>query len=197
MPEATESVLAELGFGLLQWGPLPNLVLVSLSVHSVLSLTFFSFSVIGTIQFQYRRLYPIFGSLIQMKLVRKKNKTKNPNIFRRHLTTRSLSVSGTPLPLLFACEDHFFRADFWLWLLLFCAKALILKIIDLSQQSGCCVCRASHLFTSSGKHLEHRLQSTWIWNVYFLAGFYFLPTIKGTLAEVDALITCLISFLKI
>lgn len=104
----------------------------------------------------------------------------------------SLLARGLPLHLPCSSRDQVDFWPLWQWLLLFHANALILKMIDSSQQSGCCVCMASHLLTLRGtfgaqiaKHLNlkclflgwllfssnYQRNSGWSWRINHLSDF--------------------------
>lgn len=160
------------------WAHCPEASLLSWLYHRQASFNFIPHCWVTNISGNLKGKNPI-PAISQKHLYSPSSSTPPPALChsRPFLSSELLTTVTVSPPLLRQCS--YFEGN-WLapaiWLLCMQSKAT-------SSQT-------------QGKHLEHRLQSTWIWNVYFLAGFYFLPTIKGTLAEVDALITCLISFLK-
>lgn len=120
------------------------------------------------------------------------SKEKNQLQVSLSSTWPPLSAHGLPLHLPFSSRDQVDFWPLWQWLLLFHANALILKMIDWSQQSGCCVCMASHLLTlmetfgaQIAKHLNlkclflgwllfsssYQRNSGWSWHINHLSDF--------------------------
>lgn len=104
-------------------------------------------------------------------------KGKNP-ISQPSLNSTCTAPPPQPHPLPFVIQDHFSQVNCWsLWLCLppFCANAPILKVIDLRQQSGCCVCRAKpplhklrgNIWSTDCKAPEFEMFISWLAFIFF------------------------------
>lgn len=138
------------------------------------------------------RTAPIFRFLIWMEIARKKPQTT----LKSTLTIPSPLAHGTPSTPALCLAGPFLSSGLLTIATLaspLLCNALIVNRIDLSQQSACCVCRASHLFTSLGetfgaqiaKHLNlkclflgwllfssnYQRNSGWSWRINHLSNF--------------------------